>query len=160
VLQHHPYGQMWMRREQFYPITASEGASSKAFCPALLPWGHCHRPGDTSNTWKKNLQSHTLLAPLYLKSSYFHWYIGQKPSGIATDLFSFLCVFIVIISFLLEFSVLLATKGYSNVAIASRSEFDQITEQVREPTPSWIYLIHSHTNVLILFLNIFLLIFF
>ena len=29
----------WMRGEQFYPIPASGGASSKAFWPGLLPWG-------------------------------------------------------------------------------------------------------------------------
>lgn len=77
----------------------SGGTSSKAFWPGLLPWGHCHPPGDTSNTWKKNLQSCTPFPPSQ-ESTFIiiaEWQVfpvklcEKKLAGTATDSFVSLC---------------------------------------------------------------------
>lgn len=78
----------------------SGGTSSKAFWPGLLPWGHCHPPGDASNTWKKNLQSCTPFPPSQ-ESTFIiiaEWQVfpvklcEKKLAGTATDSFVSLCL--------------------------------------------------------------------
>lgn len=73
-------GGRWMRGEQFYPITASGGASSKAFWPGLIPWGiailqetHQTHERRTSRVTLPCIHHSSPHLSLYLTGSYSLW---------------------------------------------------------------------------------------
>lgn len=105
----------WMRGEQFYPITASGGASSKAFWPGLLPWGIAILQ-ETHQTHERRTFRVTLLClhhssphlSSYLTGSYFLWCFVLRLTKIASKN---------VVLFDPLFKLLLDTTTYLKVAI-------------------------------------------
>lgn len=60
-LSRHFYGQLWIRWEQFYRITATGGASSKAFWPGLIPPGEAAIFLETHQTHESRSSGVTVL---------------------------------------------------------------------------------------------------